>query len=279
MRTELPSKDHSYEEIRAAALDVLSGRETKFPYEPDQYGNLAVAVAEVFLRREASDAAAKVPRDAARLTANDSELFMEVFWDLFRENIITLGLNTSNNEFPFFRVSHAGKKILANQQVYFFHDVSTYEALILTQAPNIDVTTLLYLKEAMQSFRSGCILSATVMLGVAAEHTFLRLLEAIDSNAKHKATYAAVEKERSILPKINKFRDILNTNLSTVPKDVKEDLDTRVNGIQSLIREFRNDSGHPTGKIVDREQAYVLLNLFVPYAKKMYQLIDYFGQP
>ena len=28
-----------------------------------------------------------------------------------------------------------------------------------------DVTTLLYLKEAMQAFRAGCMLSSTVMLG------------------------------------------------------------------------------------------------------------------
>ena len=194
MRTQLPAKDHSYEEIGRTALDVLSGRETKFPYEPDQYGHLAIAAAEVFLRREASDVAAKVPRDAARLTSSDSDLFMEVFWDLFRQNIITLGKDTSNYQFPFFRVSHVGKQILTNQQVYFFHDVSTYEALVAGQVPKIDATTLLYLKEAMQAFRSSCILSATVMLGVAAEHTFLLLLETIDANAKHKATYAAVEK-------------------------------------------------------------------------------------
>jgi hypothetical protein len=69
---------------------------------------------------------------------------------------------------------------------------------------------------------------------------------------------------------------VLNNNLGSVRDEVKDDLDTQLNGIQSLIRTFRNDSGHPSGKLVDREQAYVLLNLFIPYAKKVYQLIDHF---
>jgi hypothetical protein len=48
-------------------------------------------------------------------------------------------------------------------------------------------------------------------------------------------------------------------------------------GILSIIRNFRNDSGHPSGKIIEREQAYILLQLFIPYCKKMYQMKDYFS--
>lgn len=43
--------DHSYEEIRAATLDVLAGREQS-PYPPTQYGHLSIGAAEVFARRE-----------------------------------------------------------------------------------------------------------------------------------------------------------------------------------------------------------------------------------
>ena len=56
---------------------------------------------------------------------------------------------------------------------------------------------------------------------------------------------------------------------------MKEDLDTNFSGILSIIRNFRNQSGHPSGKIIDREQAYILLQLFPPYCKKMYQLMDF----
>jgi hypothetical protein len=86
-----------------------------------------------------------------------------------------------------------------------------------------------------------------------------------------------VASERTILQKVNKFKNILDQQVRQLPPDVKEDLDTQFAGILSIIRTFRNQSGHPTGKIVDREQAYVLLQLFIPYCKKMYQLMAYYS--
>ena len=128
----------------------------------------------------------------------------------------------------------------------------------------------------MQAFRSGCILSATVMLGVATEHTFLLLLDVIENSAKHQKTYAGVLQERTILQKFNKFRNILEQQAKTLPSEVREDLDTHFAGILSVVRTFRNQAGHPTGKVMDREQTYVLLHLFIPYCKKLYQLMAHF---
>lgn len=269
--------DHSYEEIRSAALDILAERE-EVSHKPTQFVGFPPAIAEVFARRAGGDRSGNV-FGSPTLSPADEDLFMEVFWDLFRQGIITLGYNRSNNEFPWFRLSHFGKRILDNQEVYFFHDVSTYEGLITDQIPDIDPTTLVYLKEAMQAFRAGCLLSATVMLGVATEHTFLLLLESIDGNQAHKAKFASAAKQRTILQKINKFKGVLDQAYrDQLSPDVKEDLDTHFASILSVIRTFRNQSGHPTGKIIDREQAYILLQLFVPYAKKMYQLTAFFRQ-
>jgi len=272
--------DHTFEEIRAAAIDLLAGRENATTYDLSQYGHLLIGVAEVFERREGTRQQPggyhAFPGDA-QLSRADRELFLEVFWALFREGIITLGLNDSNREFPFFRVSEFGRRLLADQQAYFFHDVSSYENLIKAEVPLIDPITLLYLKEAMQSFRAGCILASTVMLGVATEHIFLLLLERIEQTAIHARTFAAAASQRTILQKANKFKNILDQQLRTLPGDIKEDLDTHFAGILSIIRTFRNQSGHPSGKIVDREQAYVLLQLFIPYCKKMYQLMSYYS--
>jgi len=270
---------HSYEEIRSVCLDLLAGREKVPRYELSQYEHLMIGVAEVFQRRE-GPSKEEGPRllggGEAQLSRADRELFLEVFWGLFREGIITLGLDDANREFPFFRVSGFGRSLLEGGDAYFFHDISSYEKAIKSQVPNIDLVTLVYLKEAMQAFRSGCLLSSTVMLGVATEHTFLLLVEIIEHNPQHAPTYASVGKERTILQKVNKFKNIVDQKAKALPPDVKEDLDTNFAGILSIIRNFRNDSGHPTGKVIDREQAYVLLQLFIPYCRKMYQLIDYF---
>lgn len=267
--------DHSYEEIRNCALDVLAGRETG-RYGFSQYSSLQVTVAEVFLRRENPG---QQPMGESRLSGNDREIFLEVFWDLFRQGIITLGLNDSNPNFPFFRVSSAGQYILAGQQPYFFHDLSSYERVIIAHIPTIDPITLIYLKEAMQAFLSGCLLSSSVMLGVATEHSFLKLLETIENNPSHSTTYRNVFEKKTILQKFNKFKSILEQNSAALSSQLKEDLDTNLAGILSMIRNFRNESGHPSGRIISREQAYILLQLYIPCCKRIYDLTEHFRQP
>lgn len=268
--------DHSYEEIRAAALDILAGRE-RCKYEATQYESLMADVAEVLVRRGGNGGLrGSLYGMDQQLSESDKLLFQEAFWDLFLQRIITIGLDDSNREFPFFRVSSHGKRILDNQETYFFHDVATYEKRIRERVPAINSATLVYLKEAMQAFRAGCILSATVMLGVATEHTFDLLLETILGNPKFTARFGDIGKERSILRRANGFKKIVDSDMSLIPATLREDLETQFAGILSIIRSYRNESGHPTGRIIDREQAYVLLNLFVPYCEKMYGLMTHF---
>ena len=268
--------DHSYEEIRNVVIDIIAERE-KVNYFPNQYQHLVLGVAEVLQRREGTTTASPMFHREPQLSGNDADLLREVFWDLFRQNIITLGADNSDPMFPWFSVSHVGKKVLDNQNPYFFHDLDTYTKLIRSNVPTINDITLMYLQEAMQSFRSGCMLAATVMLGVASEHSFLLLVEAAEQSPTYGTHFGAVSKEWTILQKFRKFRAALEKNvLAALPGEIKENLDIEFDGILSVIRTFRNESGHPTGKILEREQTYVLLQMFVPYCKKLYQLMDFF---
>ena len=264
---------HSYEELRSVVLDILAKREEVY-YDPTQYEHLSLGIGQVFARREGRTQRGQM---SYPLDASDKEAFLELFWDLFRQGIITLGLDDGNRNFPFFRPTKLGQQIAAGQGAYFFHDVSSYESAIRREVSKINDVTLLYLKEAMQAFRSGCMLSATVMLGVAVEHTFMLLLEVLESNAIHQKTFSSVFTERTLLQKVNKFRNLLDPMLKTLPHEIREDLDTHFAGILSVIRTFRNQSGHPTGRIIDREQTFVLLQLIIPYCKKQYQLMQFFA--
>ena len=265
---------HSYEEIRSAALDVLAKRES-LPFEPNQYDNLNLCIGHVFAHREGTiqngHHGASYP-----LVGNDKDLLLELFWDLFRQGIISLGINDAKREFPFFHVTRFGRKLTESQEAYFFHDVSSYEAAIRREVQTVDETTLLYLKEAMQAFHSGCMLSATVMLGVSIEHTFELMVEQLQSHVVYKTTFAPVFTERGLLRRFNKFRVVIDGLGKSLPQAIKEDLDTHFSGILSVIRTYRNESGHPTGKIIDREQTFVLLQLFIPYNKKLNQLREHF---
>ena len=128
----------------------------------------------------------------------------------------------------------------------------------------------------MQAFQTGCLLSSTVMLGVATEHTFLLMLEAIAANSNHGQIFENVFEQRNILQKINKYKNILSQNLDNYPQALKEDIETHFAGILSVIRTSRNEAGHPTGKIMSREQVYVLLHLFITYCRKLYDLTEYY---
>jgi hypothetical protein len=110
--------DHSYEEIRSAALDLLAGRE-EASYDLSQYEHVLIGVAEVFQRR-GENLRQRSFGSGRDLSQQDRELFREVFWELFRQGIITLGRDDSNRNFPFFRVSSFGKKLLAGKDAYFF---------------------------------------------------------------------------------------------------------------------------------------------------------------
>lgn len=94
--------DHGHEEIRNVAIDILAGRE-RSSYEPTNSDNLERGVAEVIERREGQGSRDR--HNQPYLSVNDRQLFDEVFWDLFRQGIITPGINDSNRQFPHFRLS------------------------------------------------------------------------------------------------------------------------------------------------------------------------------
>lgn len=188
---------YSYEELRAVAFYILSGRESG-SYESNQYEHFKIAIAEVLTTRASGQRTVN-----AHLPSAESELFLELFWELFRQGIITIGLNDSNREFPFFRVSSFGKKILEGSDPYFFHDVTTYESLVKARVPNIDPITLIYLKEAVQAFKTGCVLSLTVMIGVATEHSFLLLMDVIQNHPEHSNTFQKVLPNRGSLQSVS----------------------------------------------------------------------------
>jgi hypothetical protein len=92
------------EELRKIVLDILFRREN-IGYEPSQFNHLAVGVAEVLSNRliSVSSSTRPFPHDA-RLDSNDDLLVREIFWDLVIEKVITIGLNSPNPDFPWFRL-------------------------------------------------------------------------------------------------------------------------------------------------------------------------------
>jgi hypothetical protein len=147
----------------------------------------------------------------------------------------------------------------------------------MENVPAIDPATLVYLKEAMQSFKAGCVLASTVILGVAAEHTFSLVAEAAMNNPAYGKSFEKVRKAPFIAGKLQAFREAMENKMpSHLDANTSDGLEAMFNNVQELIRDFRNKCGHPTGTILGRETVFVLLQLFVPYCRKAYEVKAFF---
>ena len=104
---------HSYEEIRDATFKVIS-EDTGSTSSLEQYNNLKIKVGETLDKYDniPPQPRTSYPADTA-LSIEDSEILREVFWDLFRQGIVTLGKDEFNHSFPFFKVTSWGKKAVS----------------------------------------------------------------------------------------------------------------------------------------------------------------------
>lgn len=267
---------HTYEEIREAVVDILLKRVTVND-EPTNWSALQSGIAEVFNRKETNLGGQPMHPSLLRLDASDAELTRDVFWDLFRQGFITLGMNDQNPDWPFFRLSHFGARTLATQSPYRFHDTNSFIGLVKTEVPDILPEAVVYLEEAVSTFYAGCLLASCVMLGVAAEAEFLRLAEIAAKSTKHGKRFSSVAQRNKLREKITKFQDCLKPLLPELPYGATEDLEANFLAIQSVLRIARNEAGHPTGAKPQREQIYIYLQLFVPFARQLMRLRQTFA--
>jgi hypothetical protein len=205
----------------------------------------------------------------------DAELLRDVFWDLFRQGHVIMGMNDSNAQWPFFRLSRFGRQALGNGTPYRFTDSSSYIQMVRQHAPDLDQLTQVYLEEAIGAFHAGCMLAACVMLGVAAEHRVELLISAAEKSSRLPGTFASVGAERGILRRMRKLVTLLQPHIKAMPADLREGLETHFQTIQEVIRVARNDTGHPTGQLKDRQTVYVYLQLYAPFAAKARDLQEF----
>lgn len=258
------NKQHSYEEIRGAIVDII----TNPTGAPEQWVSLISALSDELERRDNGVGANQPSYYGANLSVYDEELARDAFWDLFRQGMITLGLDRANDKWPFFRLSHLGRTELLSQNPLRFHDVKSYLALVEGQVPDLSVEAKGYLTEAIGAFYADLPLSACVMLGVAAEAEFIRLVDAAAANATHGSRFKAAQKAEFIGSKVAKFRSALDAIRPNLKKENTENLEI-LWAIQSIIRTARNEAGHPVATSLTRQQVFVFLQLFVDMARQV----------
>ncbi len=243
-------------------------------YNPDDFDYLVNGVAQVLVRRGKSTISEPMvngPNDI-RMQDDDVELVRDVFWDLFRQGFITLGRDANTPMWPWFRISHHAHKTLATISPWRFHDRSSYLELVRREVPDLSQTAIVYLQEAVAAYYSDCVLSSCVMLGVAAEVEFLRLITEGLANNTYSGYFAKANQEKIISQKIIKFQAAVESIPKELLREVGEDLRTNLDAVQSVLRIARNEAGHAKAATAPtREQVYIYLQLFIPFAAQLYR--------
>ena len=210
----------------------------------------------------------------------DREKVRQIIWNLILQGVLTPGINEFNPDLPFIRVTDYGHECLKSMEI-LPHDPDGYLGYLHKEIPQIDDTIVMYVTESLQTFLTGNLLASTVMLGGASEKAVLLLIESYAnaiSDENEKRRFEQSIERFGILRKFQELRKRLNSIRRKLPRPISDDLDIQLDGIFNLIRNCRNDVGHPTGRKIDRRLAFSNLQLFIPYCKRVYDLIQYFNQ-
>lgn len=213
-----------------------------------------------------------------QMPKEDREKLRQLIWDLIFSGILVPGSNESNLTLPFLRVTPFGKKCIQARELLPY-DPEGFLSKFKTAIPNVDNTIYFYLEESLRCLRYSCHTASTVMLGVSSEKAILLLGDALTASLKDPKERGAFQNTLDSARGVKKKHDVLfrklNEKRKLIPKQIEDDMGINLSSVFNLIREYRNAAGHPTGKQIDRSEAFAHLQLFPSYIRKIYTLIDF----
>lgn len=204
----------------------------------------------------------------------------EQLWLLVSQGLAFTDMQESSHENWMWHLSDLGRKAAESECEFDPHDPEGYLKRLQSKVANLDPSVLMYSREALTAFNSACYLATSVMLGVASEKAFLLLAEAFGgwlpesegSNLRRKLD----NQRASFSDKFDEFRKKAEPRRKEFPEEFAENMSLNIDAVCDLIRVYRNEAGHPTGKRVDRDDAYVNLQMFARYIQKVFGLITFF---
>jgi hypothetical protein len=179
--------------------------------------------------------------------------------------------------FPFYHITEYGEKVLENTE-YQPHDPSGYLKKIRTEISTLDPVIIRYLEECLNCFRHNLLLSAAVMLGCASEKAVLLLIESFGNTLGEDKS--AFEKETNtfiISRKYNALWSRLEPMAKSLPDGLGDQLGNIIDRTFDIIRNTRNEAGHPSGNTIEKETIHANLLLFPIFCKRIYKLINHFS--
>jgi hypothetical protein len=205
------------------------------------------------------------------------KLASEAVWDLITERVLSVGYNSDSPNYPSFHITEYGKQILKEEH-FIPHDPEGYLQLLIKRVPSIDEITKIYVTESLQAYLHQLPLSSAVMLGAASEQIFLVVSDALAlaiKSQKEQENYNKAIKNKPIGQHFEVFKNRLFPLRKKLPDEIEHNLDKDWNGIFNLIRNTRNDAGHPSRPNITMDDALSNLLIFPSYCTRACALIDF----
>ena len=215
----------------------------------------------------------------------------EAIWDLIVQRVLTLSRfndqwHPQAQNWKYLRLTEYGAEVVREQR-WSPYDPDGYLKELKGQSPRVFSLCQLYVAEALTCFRGGAYIATSVMLGAASEGAMLDLFERLVGAMKANGRMPEVDdyerklsKEQSFYKKYELFNRRFSEVRPKVPGRLTDDLDGQMIGVFHLIRQYRNEAGHPTGTAVERLDAFRNMTLFISYCKRIESLGDWLeGNP
>lgn len=207
----------------------------------------------------------------------------EALWDCLLKRLLMFGMDGSNSNWPFYRLTDHGLAALkgGTPQPY---DPDGFLGYFRTTCPNVDAEVASYVSEAVTAFNAGCMRSAAVMLGCASEKLILLLSDTFEAAISDPARKSKFTKELGANWTISHRYKVLHARLEDMvtskklPPEHRETVEAEMPSGYGLLRRCRNAAGHPqVPGTADAETVFMNLRMFTEYARRMVGLVEHFS--
>ena len=275
---DLGRREHNYGDLRQAVMQVMLEAADR---GLDDFETLLKKVALELDKQDGFRLARHKlpPEPGAQLHPNDSEQVLEIVWDLVRQGILNFGLTASPPEWRSLRLTRFGESALRHAACPF-HNNTGFMKAVRSKAAEVSPQAVVYLREAASAFYTDCLLSACVVLSMAAESEFLSLLNVAKNSKAYSRYFSSIDDWLNIDAKILQFKSAIEPILGLLPDSATDEFDHNLTTIQSVIRTVRNAAGEPSGASPpSRDQVYLYLQFFISFAEQAMRLRQALNEP
>lgn len=224
---------------------------------------------------------ARITQEFPNLSAPGENQVMEALWTMLGQGMLYLNYyrTAERPDQWMFWLTELGEAI-ARDEIINPDSPDGYLKRLRNDVPAASEIVLDYATESVRAYQSRCYLASAVMLGVATEAAFLELGDAFASwlpeGSRTKFLAKLTSRGTSYWQKFGEFRNRLEPKRGELPQHLTEDIDLTLDATLNMLRIYRNEAGHPTGKQISRARANQNLQLFAFLLGRMYELKAFF---